>query len=143
MFVFESSLSLQFSTLMEACLQKFWIASRCRNKSVYKMATFECTNRHGTTWIFQLIQLQKSNRILLSASLICYKSISYCLHILSWKLRWRKKNCIIWRFCCKCHGKEFTPQQQKLCFIYPKTVCLYSFIHKQTNTDSRLNTVFQ
>ena len=143
MFVFESGLSLQFSTLMEACLQKFWIASPFRKKIVYKMATFDSTNRHWTTWIFQLVQLQKSNRILLSASLICYKSISYCLHILSLKLRWRKKNCIIWLFCFKCHSKEFTPKQQKFCFIYPKTVRLYSFIHEQTNTYIKLNTVFQ
>ena len=98
-------------------------------KNVYKMATFHCTNRHWTTWIFQLVQLQKSNRTILSASLICYKSISHCLHNLSLTLRWRKKNCIIWLSCFKCHGKEFTPKQQKFCFIYRKTVHIYSFIH--------------
>ena len=135
MFVFESRLSLQFSTLMEAYLQKFWIAFRFRKKIVYKMATFDCTNRHWTTWIFQLIQLQKSNRILLSASSICYKSISYCLHILSLKLRWRKKNCIIWRFCFKCYGKEFTPKQQKIAsYIQKLFVSTVLYTNRRTLT---------
>ena len=135
MFVFESGLSLQFSTLMEACLQKFWIASRIRKKVVYKMATFDCTNRHWTTWIFQLVQLQKSNRILFSASLICYKSISYCLHILSLKLRWRKKNCIIWLFVFSVMVRSL-PQTAKFLLLISKNCSSLQFY---TQTDEHLH----
>ena len=68
-------------------------------------------------------------------SLVCFRKLlqEYPLWSTypSLKSKIKKENCIIWLFVFSAMVRSLPPK--KIRFIYPKTVCLYSFIHYKKN----------